>query len=186
MPAKVSISIAPRWPAGSAHRPLCSRRWSRPFATMCSPPPGFMPTTHPCRYSRQATAGPRQEGSGPMYGMAVPALMRPARGLVRLFTRPPRRTSARTSYELPRNAPGRCLCGLSSALRGRKDRRSRMLDAYPAQVPRYLCSHRITHRVRGHPPHRRTLCRRKAGARQSARDPARRQAKLAPSRSSKS
>jgi hypothetical protein len=73
MPAKVSISTAPRLPDGSALRPLCSILWSRLCGTMSSPARGFMPTTRLFPCSHPATEEPRQVDSGPMCAMAVPA-----------------------------------------------------------------------------------------------------------------
>ena len=56
MHAKASTSTSRRWPDGSALRALCSRRWSKPCAVMCSRRPGCTPTIRRSRCSLRATA----------------------------------------------------------------------------------------------------------------------------------
>src|ERR1700720_195806 len=114
--------------------------------------------TLPEHLPREARAGQRKNQDRTALDLCArwPSMCRScsARGLVRLLARPPRRASTSPSQDLPRNAPGRCLCGISSTLRRRQDRRSSLLGPYSPQVPRHPRRDRVTPRSRGRPPHR--------------------------------
>src|ERR1035441_2981522 len=67
--AQASSSTAPHWRRGWARPPICSIRWSAPWAAMCSQPRRFTAMTRPCRCSIPAVVGPRPFSCGPMCAM---------------------------------------------------------------------------------------------------------------------
>src|ERR1039457_6689985 len=67
--APASSSTAPTGRRGWASPPICSIRWSAPWAAMCSQPRRFTAMTRPCRCSIPAVVGPRPVSCGPMCAM---------------------------------------------------------------------------------------------------------------------
>jgi len=119
--------------------------------------------TRPFRCSHPAIEGRRQGDSGPTCATVVhvPILLHQRSG--RLLARPSRRTFSDPSQELPRSPASRYVCGISSALRRRKDCRSSLLGPHPAaEFHDILAAAEAVHRidelyavekqVRGSPP----------------------------------
>ena len=134
MLAKASIWIARRWPIGWELPAIYSRPWSINYVSMCSQLRRYTPMTRRFRCWRPAQARPKRRGSGPMCAtIAQRAVM-----CRQLFGSPTRGSQGRTSQAaselLYRHSAGRCLCWISSSLRRRQDRRSRMLGSCAAQV----------------------------------------------------
>src|SRR5580765_4006686 len=76
MPAKASISIAPRWPIGSERRSSCSLPWLRRSDGMFAPAPRCMPTTRPFPCSRPAWGRPKPDGYGSSCATSGPGTRR--------------------------------------------------------------------------------------------------------------
>ena len=157
-PAKVSISIARCWRAGSAPSARCCARWSLPFAATYWRPRSCMPTTRRSRCWHPAMAKPKRRACGPMCATTgQPATRR--RRPFGLPTRPTARASIPNSLgQVRKRATSRCLRRFQRLVRRRHDPRSGLLGARATQIPRPARSARDAADHRGAAPDRRALC----------------------------